>query len=315
MAFRPFQAWLEARLPRGSEMTLGHRTVYILPTRHGLMFGVMLAVMWVGSINYSLSLGFAFTFLLGSLAIVSIFHTYRNLVGLTLRPGKVEPVFSGQMAVFHICLHSREGASRPALVLQWEGRPPVAVDLPPAGECLALPLPAPQRGLLRPGRLHLFTQFPLGLFRAWAWAAPDMACLVYPQPAGEGAPPPPFGGETDAGGRPDGAGRDDFSGLRGYRPGDSPRHVAWKAVARDDTLLIKEFSGERGGVAWLEWTQLAPFDTETRLSCLARWVIDAERAGGDYGLRLPGQEIAPASGERHRERCLAALALFGERAQ
>jgi len=29
-----------------------------------------------------------------------------------------------------------------------------------------------------------------------------------------------------------------------------------------------------------------------------------------YGLRLPGREIAPDSGDLHRHRCLEALALF-----
>src|SRR5512135_1452982 len=94
-----FQRWLDARMPRGDDVLLTHRCVYILPTRHGLMFAFVLALLLVGSINYAVGLGFAFTFLLGGLGLVSILHTYRNLAGLTLHPGKCEPVFAGQTAL------------------------------------------------------------------------------------------------------------------------------------------------------------------------------------------------------------------------
>ena len=47
----------------------------------------------------------------------------------------------------------------------------------------------------------------------------------------------------------------------------------------------------------------------TRLSRLAAWVLQAEKLGENYGLRLPGQEIPPGTGEAHKRRCLEALAL------
>ena len=39
-------------------------------------------------------------------------------------------------------------------------------------------------------------------------------------------------------------------------------------------------------------------------------MLAADRAGADYGLRLPGLEIAPDGGEAQRRRCLEALALW-----
>jgi uncharacterized protein (DUF58 family) len=39
-------------------------------------------------------------------------------------------------------------------------------------------------------------------------------------------------------------------------------------------------------------------------------VLAADRAGTHYGLRLPGIELSPARGDRHRAACLQALALF-----
>jgi uncharacterized protein (DUF58 family) len=107
------------------------------------------------------------------------------------------------------------------------------------------------------------------------------------------------------------SGNDDFSGLRSYQLSDSPRHVAWKAVARSDDMLTKQFTGEAAAELWLDWRLLpVSLGLEQRLSRLAGWVLAAERSGALYGLRIPGSEIAPARGEAHAAACLQALALY-----
>ena len=45
--------------PEAGEVTLTSRRVFILPTRAGLSFVVLLAIMLIGSLNYNLGLGFA----------------------------------------------------------------------------------------------------------------------------------------------------------------------------------------------------------------------------------------------------------------
>jgi uncharacterized protein (DUF58 family) len=88
--------------------------------------------------------------------------------------------------------------------------------------------------------------------------------------------------------------------------------VAWKAVARSEDMLTKQFTGEASAELWLDWARLPPaMGMEQRLSRLAGWVLAAERAGVNYGMRLPGHEVAPARGEVHRAMCLQALALHG----
>ena len=76
-------------------------------------------------------------------------------------------------------------------------------------------------------------------------------------------------------------------------------------------MLTKQFSGEAAQEIWLDWEGLPGMDTEARLSQLTRWVLDADRDGLSYGLRLPGLQHPPASGLEHKHRCLQALALFG----
>jgi len=190
---------------------------------------------------------------------------------------------------------------------------PVIADLPANDHTrLMLPLPATQRGWLALPRITLETVWPLGLVHAWSYAAPGCDCLIYPRPADTVPPAPTFGGM--AGGRlASDTGDEDFSGLRRHQPSDSPRHIAWKTAARQDShapLQTKQFSGAAAESLWFDWATLPPsMDVETRLAILARWVLDAESDGLAWGLRLPGHEIAQGHGSDHVHTCLKALAL------
>jgi len=73
--------------------------------------------MLTGSINYNLSLGYVLTFLLAGLGIVSILHTFRNLVHLYVSAGRVSPVFAGDLAHFQIVFENRSDFERYSLDL------------------------------------------------------------------------------------------------------------------------------------------------------------------------------------------------------
>jgi uncharacterized protein (DUF58 family) len=293
--------------------------VYIVPGRLGLFFGAALLILLVGSINYALSLGFALTFLLAGMGIAGMVQTTRNLAQLTVRAARAEPVFAGELARFHVVLDNASDYDRPEILLRHlASGAQCRVDVGPGAAADAgLAVPAARRGWQPLGRVLLETRFPVGLFRAWSYVRPDSRCLVYPRPE-PGALPPPAPSAQAGGGRAHAQGSDDFSGLRNYQITDSPRHVAWKSVARSDTLhtlsddmLTKQFAGEATAELWLDFAALpATLGLEARLSRLTGWVIAAERGGSHYGLRLPGREIAPARGESHRAACLEALALF-----
>jgi uncharacterized protein (DUF58 family) len=308
-----FSSWLYGFTPpeRGT-VELVHRRVYIVPARLGWFFGGTLAVLLVGSINYALSLGFALTFLLAGLGLAGMVHTARNLARIAVGTGRAEPVFAGESAQFRLYLDGRAAFDRPAILARHAGSgSQLVVDVPPRGVAeVVLPVPAPHRGRLALGRVMLETRFPLGLFRAWSYIEPDARCVVYPRP--ERSPLPPFSGEAAAGAlHTPTPGSDDFAGLRGYQRSDSPRHIAWKAVARTDEMLTKQFAGDAAAELWLDARLLpAGLGLEQRLSRLAGWVLAAERAGVHYGLRLPDVEIAPARGEAHCAACLQALALY-----
>ncbi|HEX5339635.1 MAG TPA: DUF58 domain-containing protein [Gammaproteobacteria bacterium] len=309
-------AWAWRRQgPDGQQLTLTRRRVYILPTNQGLLYALTLFVMLLGSMNYSNSMGFMLAFMLAALALVAMHACHANLNGLRLASGRVEAVFAGEIARFNIRLFNAGREHRPGLVIGAEDGDTTVNGELEAGESgnIPVPLPAPQRGWLALGRLSVETTYPLGLFRAWSWVHMDMRALVYPAPAdyAPGLPPPLEGRGT---GRPNEQGDEDFSGLRAYRTGDSPRHIAWKASAREQMLLTKQFTGSGEQTRWLDADLLPQFNPEQRLSILCRWVLDADAQNLHYGLRLPGISISPDHGDRHRERCLKTLALFGLKA-
>ena len=307
------RAWFHGyRKPERGAIILGHRRVYILPTRLGLMFGATLVIMLFGSINYVLSLGFMLTFLLAGLGLAGMVHTVRNLARLTVVTGRAEPVFAGEAAQFRLFLENPGPWERPAVMVRHDASGAQTVtDVRASGSAeVVLAVPTLRRGWLDLARVTLETRFPLGLFRAWSNVQPEYRCLVYPRP--EKAALPPASPDARTGARQAMAqGTDDFSGLRDYQLADSPRHVAWKAAARSESMLTKQFVGEASAELWLDWSMLpAMLDTEARLSRLAGWVLAAEVAGVRYGLRAGGTSIAPGHGDTHRAACLTALALF-----
>lgn len=307
-----FQRWLfQLRGPQTGVIVLVQRRIFILPTRHGLMFAAMLMLMLTGSINYSLSLGFILTFLLAAMGVNTIIYTFRNLANLRIAGGRARPVFAGDTAHFIVHLENIGDTPRYAVNLTHDKREWETVDIPARTTVsTAAGVPARRRGLLRPGRLTLFTRYPLGLVYAWAYLELDLHCVVYPRPASPGLPLPAPATSAGAGSER-GTGQEDFSGMRQYHVGDSPRHIAWKLAARDQGLLTKQFSGRAEAELWLDWLLLpAAMGTEEKLSHLARWVIDAHETGLSFGLRLPGKTVEMANGDAQRERGLEALALF-----
>ena len=293
------------------EAVLARRRVFMLPTRAGVVFALVLLLMLAGSINYALSLGFILTFLLAGLGITGILHTYRNLAGLRITAARTSAVFAGEVAQFRVRIENRSGTDRYSLALTRNKRDVTRVDAPAACAVIAVaPVGTVRRGVLRPGRFTLFTRFPIGLFHAWSYVELDTECLVYPRPATPGLPLPHDVSHFPEGSRA-GRGTQDFSGLRDYQPGDAPRHIAWKAAARGQALLTKQFIGGASGELRFSLAQLpADLGLEEKLSCLTRWVLDANRAGLAYALELPGTLLPLSSGAAHRERCLEALARF-----
>ncbi|HRZ24171.1 MAG TPA: DUF58 domain-containing protein [Candidatus Contendobacter sp.] len=307
-----FENWvMRGQRPASEPVRLTRRRIYILPTAQGYAFATLLFLLFLWSINYSNSMGFAFTFLLAAVALNSMWQAHDNLLGLIVASGGAEPVFAGQEARFTFRLENPDPKPRYGVGLQWRDQSPRYADLPASGATVVtLTVPAEQRGWLRPGRIRVLTRYPLGLLQAWSWVEFEQACLVYPQPRGRRPLPAALPSSTGAGLGEQGLGSEDYAGFRLYAPGDSPRRIAWKAATRGGPLLVKQFTDQARPELWLDWRLLGNDPVEPRLRQLCQWVLKAEGEGRRYGLLLPDARVPPAQGDAHRRRCLEALALF-----
>jgi uncharacterized protein (DUF58 family) len=313
LARQRFDAWLRRAPCDGQGVArIGARQVYILPTGMGAALGAILTLMLLGSLNYQNNLGLLFTFLLGAVALVAMHHTWFALLDLRIRARGGAPVYAGQRASFAVDLHNVRRGPRGDLAVRAAGEDHAPVYL--AGGDLGrvqAGLPTRRRGWLRLPEVRVETRYPLGLFRAWCYAQTDARVLVYPAPSTQAkelplAPARRLGPE---GGLGEGAG--DYVGSRGYRPGDPPRHLDWKALARGRGLVLKQFGGDQAVEVWLDLRHIPGADLEGRLGQLCRQVLDAAEQGLAFGLRLPGLEVPLGEGEDHKHRCLAALATYG----
>jgi uncharacterized protein (DUF58 family) len=89
------------------------------------------------------------------------------------------------------------------------------------------------------------------------------------------------------------------------------RHIAWKASARHENLLVKDYEQPEAMREWrLDWRHLRGLDIEARIARLARWLGEALAQGRQWSLWLPSEAIGIGGGPSHYARCMSALALL-----
>ena len=337
MNFRArFQRWFQSRLPLSDSITLTQRNVYILPTWPGFMLGATLLVLLVASINYQLNLGYLLTFLLAGSAVVGMHVCHGTLRGLTINLIAPDAQHMGASTVIGINLVSERRSVRHGIGLSvmgagketprrrkgtpqgrketphWRKETPhwVWADVPAQGSCTVhVAFKPDMRGLHRVPTLTAETRFPLGTFRVWTVWRPAAQVLVYPAP--EPHPPPLPAGEPRTGGAQatHRHATGEYDGVRTYRRGDPLKLVVWKKAAKADELVSRDAQQAQQFELWLDFANTGLSDTEHKLSRLCAWVLEADRRGLDYGLRLVGLEIKPSTGQAHKKRCQEALAL------
>lgn len=305
---RRVESWARPRRPEALPTRLDRRRIYILPTGFGAFVTALLATMAIGALNYNNNPALLLCLLLVGAALASLLWTQLQLSGLEIRAVHGEPVGAGMPMPLHVHVEAAPGRERHGLrVAIGDSEAPLSLD-DAGGESTVL-LPTSRRGWMTLPRLRIDTTRPLGLARAWAWVWPTTRCLVYPAPEASG-PPLPEGGGDEAQARLNPAG-EDLHHLRDWRSGDAPRTIAWKASARRDALIVREFERPQGDDLTLDWQRLGALDHESKIRRLARWVDEAERESVRYRLLLPGPKvIGPDRGATHRHACLRALALL-----
>ncbi|MGB6353601.1 MAG: DUF58 domain-containing protein [Steroidobacteraceae bacterium] len=309
-AIDKLRAWSARRHGQDTlPVRIHRRRVYILPTRFGLMLALMLAAMVMAGLNYNSNLGLAFAFLMASVAIVTMHHCNRNLVGLQVDVTAEVDAFAGGEARFDFVLRNDSSVDRRDVEIRCLGAAGVRSVLAGSSETVPVAVPVARRGVARIAQFELRTRHPFGWFHAWTYVQGSLTAYVAPAPRGSRELPAVGGSGHTA--RSEVRGDEDFAGLRAYQPGMPLKHMAWKVLARGAEAAVRSYSSLAAQPEWLDWSSLEGQDPEARLSQLCLWVLQSEAAQRVFGLRIPGKEIAPARGAAHRFACLRALALHG----
>jgi uncharacterized protein (DUF58 family) len=286
--------------------------VLVYPNRGALGLGALIVGMWYAGASQNNGAAYLLCFVLLSVGLVALPNTWSNLRGISVRGETIRPAFAGDELRVPIVATSEARKARYAIRFRPKGSstPGRVTELrrgtPARVEALLL---ASKRGAFTGVDLIVDSHFPFGFFTARRSMTLAQPYHVYPRPEGSLPLPMTFdpARDTKEGARAEG---DDYAGVRSWIPGESMRHIDWKAVSRGQPYMTKQWTSDAGHRLILEWDQLAPLPAEARLSQLARWIVDSENQSLDYGLRLPGKYIEPGRGADHFHRCLRALASF-----
>ncbi len=296
--------------PFDGSVTLTRERVYIVPTKAGLMFALLLLTLLIGSINYEKNLGFILTFLLAGVGNIVLLSTWRNIAGLELKRTQSQAVFAGEEATFSVQLINPQLINRYSIAISHNGNEYSVLDCAANSTSqIQFKVPSKIRGLLNPEKFRLYTEFPTGLFVAWTWVDLSMSCLVYPSPD-QNTTMSTFEHNNDGENDSPNKGQENFSQLRKYQHGDNINHISWKVLAKTDELFSKEFSGSSPLTNWINWDEIPAKNDEQRLSIMTTLIINAENNNQHYGLKLPNKTIQPNGGTSHYHHCLSTLALY-----
>lgn len=338
--------WLARRIPPAPSLTLGYRTLFILPTTLGYQYLLLLGTLFVLGTNYQNNLILALAYLLLSLFITTLIYCHQNLVGLELKALPSTPRFVGESASFEVALSTQtpryalqlmphrpssnqswlprylhrktERRQRPRLLLQEQlplltGQGKLCVTLHPW-----------RRGWLQAGRLEISSRFPLGLFKCWSLVDLQLATLIYPAPlACHMQPLVADPGDTSPHATPGAHDEishqltrshshtvEELSGLRPHKPGEAMSLIAWKQVAQGRGMVSKEFASEERSACWLTLAQAPGHTLEEQLSALSYQVQELSKQGQHFGLRLNEVRLAPGTGADQQRQALQTLATY-----
>lgn len=305
-----WRQWFRVAKSHNNIATLQPRQIYILPTRWGILYAIMLLLLLVGSINYSISLGYYVTFLLTSLGNMVMLQTWRNLVHCQVSFLPTQPVFAGNIAAIPMQITDTKSRARYAIAAQFEGNAISYADIANnSSSQLLITLQTQQRGWQILPRVKLHTEFPMALLHAWAYVDNPLQILVYPKPSENDSQPPTASDAKNGGNSHAARGDDDFDGHKNYQIGDAASRVDWKASSRGIGLFTKQYSGNGSATILINWLDTEG-EFEARISQLTRWVIDAHAALQTFGLTLPNLTLAPSNTDAHYHQALRALALL-----
>ncbi|MBL4671394.1 MAG: DUF58 domain-containing protein [Arenicella sp.] len=298
-----------------SDFSIGRKALYILPTRVGWYFALILAALFGIAVKFDNQSAFMMLFILVAVGLIAMVYTHNNVIGLTIASHPSKSVFLGSPAVFPITLSNPSGKPRHAVWLIAGGFHQLSTLGGGDQQTIEVKLPTVQRGFFPCEPVNLSSLYPIGIFFCWTKRfVSDERCLVYPQPLDL----VPFPEDGSHHGREEATanvrlGAEDYAGMKNYQAGDRMRDIHWPSLAKTNKLVSIQYENHSNSSVNLSWFTLpSSLNTEDRLSQLCYWVINAEKNGQRYQLEMPNHTIEFDKGMNHYHACLRVLALWGD---
>jgi uncharacterized protein (DUF58 family) len=178
---------MRGRKPEPLPVRLDSHRFYIVPTRAGFGFAILLVTMLVGALNYQNNAALLLTCMLGAALASSMLLTWRELHDLNLRSLHADHGFCDARLPLHLAFaddrHARHGLRISIDKLEQP------CPLEPGNSVATVTMPTERRGWTPLPRLQVSSTLPFGLFRAWSWITPAQQVLVYPRILRDVRPP------------------------------------------------------------------------------------------------------------------------------
>lgn len=301
--------WARQRALSIQPQSLDSGNLYILPSRFGWAFAIVLLTLFLSAINYQVSAVFFLVFLLAIAGLVSAWEAHFNMKGLAVECLTIDDAWEGGNVKVILVLNKKRALSY-ALQYQFPHQEPLILEKF-SGENIqiSLSLPAEKRGCFKLPRITFSSYFPFGLFRVWGYIYFDTDYYVYPKSIDPGFWPQ---SAKDIGTNAATiAGNEEIYDLKPVlNPWTQPGRIAWKIAARGQGWYLKTMVSSEGNYWVFRLQDLPATHLEENLQHLCYWLQKAEKEGYFYGLELKGAKSELSQGPIHLTHCLRQLATY-----
>lgn len=319
-----FQRWLARRIPTQTKHQLNSRNIMIYPTRFGLVYLAFVILVFLLGTNYQNNIILLFSYLLASLFISVMLHSFYNFSQLRFHSIAKQQGFAGEPLSFAITISADKthyDLNVHFTDTSLDSQIARMAQCPQGKQVLQLTYKPLQRGQYSLGRVTVFSEYSLGLFKSKTLLDFGHYAIIYPKPKRLIAGQYQLSAQSEEASMAsyplaEVSGTDDFSELKSFVQGESRARTAWKQLAKGQGHFSKHYQASQGQLQWLKLSDMPGSDLETRLAYLSFLIGELTLSNQSFGLVLStvsaddSMNISPSTGLKHQQACLTALALY-----
>lgn len=261
-----------------------HDRVYILPTGFGVLYGASLFLMLLMAFTFNNNLAYLLTFFLTGFGLAALWSTH-----VFMRDVKI-------LAEREVCATRGDSQTAPARPVHgtW---PQAPVDIEPKDSAVrAAPSRAwscERRGVFQVNVVKVSSSFPTGLFHSWKFVPAATSWYSAPRPLDHSALLKGGDGDHPQSGRWQDHDMGDLQSLSPAGDSEPDSRIDWKAFARGQGRLKKDFEDRVGDAPFIRWKETEPLgDTERRLEQFSYWVEKAAGRSHHWRAELPEGRVS-----------------------